>query len=74
VDDRDSIGFSDLLYLTDRLRETAVKILPKARYGVMTTQSIVEFLGSEERAAKVCSESTCLAEKDALFSVRCVKD
>jgi len=63
VDDRDSIGVSDLAYLTNRLRETAVKILPKSRYGVMTTESIVAFLGdSQERAAKVCNEASCLAE------------
>jgi TolB-like protein len=62
VDNRDSIGFSDLIYLTDRLRETAVKILPKKQYGVMTTESIVAFFGSQERAAKVCNESSCLAE------------
>jgi len=63
VDDRDSISFSDLAHLTNRLRETAVKILPKSRYGVMTTESIVAFLGdSQERAAKVCNEASCLAE------------
>jgi len=62
VDDRDSISFSDLSFLTDRLRETAANILPKARYGVMTTESIIAFLGSEERAAKICNESSCLAE------------
>jgi uncharacterized protein (TIGR02145 family) len=62
VDDGDSIKFSDLNYLTDRLRETAVNILPKSRYGVMTTESIVAFLGSQERAAKECREATCLAE------------
>jgi len=63
VDDRDSISFSDLVHLTNRLRETAVKILPKSRYGVMTTESIVAFLGdSQERAAKVCNQASCLAE------------
>jgi TolB-like protein len=62
VDDRDSIGFSDLAYLTDRLRETAVNVLPKSHYGVMTTESIVAFLGSQERAAKECKEASCLAE------------
>ena len=62
VDNNDSIGFSDLYYLTGRLRETAVKILPKSRYGVMTTESIVAFLGSEENARRVCNESSCLAE------------
>jgi len=62
MDDRDSIGTSDLAYLTDRLRETAVKVLPKQRYGIMTTESIVAFLGSQERAAKECREASCLAE------------
>jgi len=63
VDDRDSIGFSELAYLTDKLRETAVNILPKFRYGIMTSESIVAFLGdSQERAAKVCNEANCLAQ------------
>jgi len=62
VDDRDSIGVSELIYLTDRLRETAANVLPKPRYGVMTTESIVAFLGSQERAEKECRESSCLAE------------
>jgi TolB-like protein len=62
VDDGDSIKFSDLAYLTDRLRETAVNILPKQRYGVMTTESIVAFLGSQERAQKECREASCLAD------------
>jgi len=62
LDDRDSIGISELIYLTDRLRETAVNVLPKQRYGIMTTESIVAFLGSQERAEKMCRESSCLAE------------
>jgi len=62
LDDRDSIGFSELSYLTDRLREMAVNVLPKQRYGVMTTESIVAFLGSQERAMKTCKEASCLAE------------
>jgi len=62
VDDRDSIGFSELAHLTDRLRETAVNVLPKQRYGVMTTESIVAFLGSQENATKICKEASCLAE------------
>ena len=62
VDDRDSIGFSDLNYLTVRFRETAVNVLPKSRYLVMSMQSIVDFLGSEERAVKACKEMSCLAE------------
>jgi len=61
-DDRDSIGFSDLSHLTNRLRETAVKILPKSRYGVMTTESIVAFFGSMENTRKACNESSCLVE------------
>jgi len=61
VDDRDSIGTSDLTYLTDRLRETAVNIL-QPHYGVMTTESIVAFLGSQEQAAKECKAASCLAE------------
>jgi len=52
----------ELSYLTDKLRETAIGILPKSRYGVMTTESIVAFLGSEERAVKICREASCLAE------------
>jgi len=62
VDNNDSIGFSDLYYLTGRLRETAVNVLPKQRYGIMTTESIVAFLGSEENARRICNESSCLAE------------
>ncbi|MDR2584600.1 MAG: hypothetical protein LBC75_14075 [Fibromonadaceae bacterium] len=62
LDDRDSIGFSELTYLTDRLRETAVNVLPADRFGVMTTESIVAFLGSMENTVKVCKEASCLAE------------
>ena len=62
VDDGDSIKPADLAYLTDKLRETAVNVLPKQQYGVMTTESIVAFLGSQERAQKECKEASCLAE------------
>ena len=62
VDDGDSIGFSDLSYLTVRFHETAVNVLPKSHYSVMSMQSIVDFLGSEERAVKECKEATCLAQ------------
>jgi len=62
LDNNDSIGFNDLSYLTDRLRETAVNVLPESHYLIMTTESIVAFLGSQERAAKVCREASCLAE------------
>jgi len=62
LDDGDSIKPADLAYLTDKLRETAVNVLPRQQYGVMTTESIVAFLGSQERAQKECRESSCLAE------------
>ncbi|MDR2582556.1 MAG: hypothetical protein LBC75_03655 [Fibromonadaceae bacterium] len=62
MDDFDSISVADLTYLTDRLREAAVNILPADRFGVMTTESIVAFLGSQENTVKVCKESSCLAE------------
>jgi len=62
MDDYDSISVADLTYLTDRLRETAVNVLPSDRFGVMTTESIVAFLGSFENTVKVCKESSCLAE------------
>jgi len=62
VDDLDSIRFSDLSYLTDKLRDIAGRVLPKNRYGIMTQQSIVDRLGSQERAAKECKEASCLAD------------
>jgi len=62
MDDFDSISVADLTYLTDRLRETAVNVLPAERFGVMTTESIVAFLGSMENTVRVCKESSCLAE------------
>jgi len=62
MDDYDSISVSALAYLTDRLRETAVNVLPAERFGVMTTESIVAFLGSMENTIKVCKESSCLAD------------
>jgi len=62
VDNIDSIHFTDLAYLTTKLRETAVNVLPKNKYGVMTTESIVAFLGSEDKAVKLCREATCIAE------------
>jgi TolB-like protein len=68
LDNKDSIDFQNLLYLTDKLRETAVKILPNDRFGVMTTESIIAFLGSQERAVKVCNESSCLAELGRMVS------
>ncbi|MDR2581327.1 MAG: hypothetical protein LBC85_10090 [Fibromonadaceae bacterium] len=62
VDSNDSISVSDLNFLTDRLRGIAVDILPQQRYGIMTQESIVAFLGSQERAAKECQEASCLAD------------
>jgi uncharacterized protein (TIGR02145 family) len=52
----------ELAHLTDKFREIAGKTLPKNRYGIMTQQSIVDRLGSEEQAAKICRETTCLAD------------
>ncbi|MDR2582159.1 MAG: hypothetical protein LBC75_01595, partial [Fibromonadaceae bacterium] len=62
------IKILELSYLTDKLRETAIDILPKSHYGVMTTESIVAFLGSEEKAIKVCREASCLAELGRMVS------
>jgi TolB-like protein len=62
LDDSDSVSVSETAYLTDRLRETAADVLPKSRYGVMTTESIIAFLGSQERLVKECKAASCLAE------------
>jgi hypothetical protein len=63
VDDGEPpVGHLELSHLTDKFRETAVNILPKSRYGVMTIESIVAFLGSQERMVKECNEASCLAE------------
>jgi len=62
MDNLDSISFSDLSYFTNKLREAAVNVLPNSLYGVMTTESIIAFLGSQENAIKVCKEASCLAE------------
>jgi hypothetical protein len=56
------IEILELTHLTDKLREIAGKTLPKNRYGIMTQQSIVDRLGSQEQAAKMCREATCLAD------------
>jgi len=68
LDDYDSISVSALTYLTDKLRETAVNVLPAERFGVMTTESIVAFLGSLENTVRVCKESSCLAELGRMVS------
>jgi TolB-like protein len=62
LDDSDSISISESAYLTDRLRETAANVLPKSLYGIMTTESIVAFLGSYESMVKECRAASCLAE------------
>jgi hypothetical protein len=61
-DGEPSMAFLELVYLTDKLREIAGKTLPKTDYVIMTQQSIVDMLGSQEQAAKTCREATCLAE------------
>jgi len=62
-DDGDSqIEITDLNYLTVKLREIAVKILPKDNYSIMTAQSIIDKLGSRANAQKICKEAQCLAE------------
>ncbi|MDR1812765.1 MAG: hypothetical protein LBQ87_08060, partial [Candidatus Fibromonas sp.] len=62
VDDGDSVNVMNLGYLTDRLRDIGAQVLPKNRYGIMTQQSIVDRLGSQERAEKECREATCIAD------------
>ncbi|MDR2582938.1 MAG: hypothetical protein LBC75_05605, partial [Fibromonadaceae bacterium] len=54
-------GDGDLTYLSVKLREIAVKILPKDKYSIMTAESIIDKLGSKENANKVCKEAQCLA-------------
>jgi hypothetical protein len=56
------IAILELTHLTAKFRELANNILPKSRYGVMTQQSIVDRLGSQEQAVKLCREATCLAD------------
>jgi len=61
VDDGDSpVEFTDLNYLTKRLREISEEVL-QSRYGIMSEQSIIDKLGSRENAAKTCKEASCLA-------------
>jgi len=62
VDDADSIQYMDLNFLTGKLRDIAGKTLPKAQYGIMTQESIVDRMGSQERAEKECREASCLAD------------
>ena len=54
---------SELTHITDRLREIATKILPQKSYAVMTQQSIVAFLDSQENMVKECRAAEgCLAK------------
>ncbi|MCL2283042.1 MAG: hypothetical protein FWC26_06965 [Fibromonadales bacterium] len=63
VDDGEpQIAALELTHLTDRLREIATENLSQRNYAVMTQESIVAFLGSQEEAAKKCRESSCLAQ------------
>ena len=62
VDDADSLQYMDTDFLTGKLREIASNVLPKDRYAIMTQESIVAYLGSQERAEKECREASCLAE------------
>ena len=64
VDDGEPpIKHSELNHLTDRLREIAVKTIPEKSYAVMTQQSIVAYLGSQEDMVRKCKESEgCLAK------------
>jgi uncharacterized protein (TIGR02145 family) len=59
VDDHNTIGISELAHLTDRFRETVAGVLP---HSVMTTESIIAFLGSSyEHLVKEC-RAACLVE------------
>jgi uncharacterized protein (TIGR02145 family) len=54
---------SELTHLTDKLREIANKTLPSGNYAVMTQQSILAFLGSQESMVKECRAAEgCLAK------------
>jgi len=56
-----TVGDGDLIYLTERLREIAVNILPKDNYSIMTAQSIIDYLGKDD-AVRICKEAQCIAE------------
>ena len=62
IDDADSISHMDLNFLTSKLREIAGKSLPGNRYGIMTQESIVDRMGSQERAEQECRNASCLAD------------
>ena len=48
-DSKPELDFTVLTYLTNSLREIAVKMLPENKYFVMTSQSIIEMLGPERK-------------------------
>ncbi|MDR2582940.1 MAG: PEGA domain-containing protein [Fibromonadaceae bacterium] len=56
------IEFTNLNFLTGKLREIAVKVLPEDKYSVMSVQSIIDKMGSKENARKMCKEAQCIAE------------
>ncbi|MCL1956545.1 MAG: fibrobacter succinogenes major paralogous domain-containing protein [Fibromonadales bacterium] len=56
------IEFTNLNFLTGKLREIAVKVLPEDKYSVMSVQSIIDKMGSKENARKMCREAECIAE------------
>ena len=62
-DGEPAIGHLELNHLTDRLREIARKTLPQRSHSVMTQQSIVAFLGSQDEMKRKCKDSeSCLAK------------
>ena len=62
VDDEEPpLKVSELNQLTSRLRSIATDVLPQS-YAVMTQQSIVDYFGSQDAAAKKCRQSECLAQ------------
>jgi len=64
VDDEEPpIKNSELIHLTDRLREIATKTLPQRSYAVMTQQSILSLFSSPEDMMNKCNElSGCLVK------------
>jgi len=46
------LGHSELIYLTDMLRATALKTLPQKNYSILTIESVVASLGSYEAVNK----------------------
>ncbi|MDR2582125.1 MAG: PEGA domain-containing protein [Fibromonadaceae bacterium] len=61
-DGEPEIEFTNLNFLTGKLREIAVKVLPEDKYSVMSVQSIIDKMGSRENARKMCKEAQCLAQ------------